>query len=140
MTECGCGVGGEVNAIDMHRLESENGVTAQHYVDQILKPHFVPFFVPHHSHVFQQDNSSFHTSRDSMKFLRQHNIRTRTWPVLSSNLNPIEHPWVEIQRRLNQVVQGQQHVWNCRQFHEVVGTSVGAFCELFMHSIIDGVW
>ena len=38
-----------------------------------------------------------------MAFLQQHNIRVLPWPALSPDLNPIEHLWDEVQRRLHNV-------------------------------------
>jgi transposase len=53
--------------------------------------------------MFQQDNARAHTARATMDFLQQHNIRTMPWPALSPDLNPIEHLWDEVQRKLNEV-------------------------------------
>lgn len=78
--------------------------TGQHYADQILRPHIVPFFMHHHSDVFQKGNTSSHTARVTMDFLHQHNIRAMAWPALILDWNPVEHLWEEIQTQLNQVV------------------------------------
>ena len=43
---------------------------------------------------------SCRTARATRDFLQQHNIRIMLWPVLSPGLNPIEHLWDEIQRKL----------------------------------------
>jgi hypothetical protein len=35
-------------------------------------------------------------------FLQQNNVNVMNWPALNPDLNPIEHLWDEIQRRLNE--------------------------------------
>ena len=73
-----------------------NGVTAARYIDQVLRPHFAR----HQNKTFQQDNMRAHTARATRDFLQQNNVNVMNWPALSPDLNPIEHMWDEIQRRL----------------------------------------
>ena len=80
-----------------------NGVTALRYINQVLRLHIVPYFIRHHHNTFQQDNARAHTARDSNDFLQQHNMRIMPWPAQSPDLNPTEHLWDEIQRKLNEV-------------------------------------
>ncbi|XP_071095495.1 RNA-binding protein 25-like [Haliotis cracherodii] len=53
-----------------------NGVTAQRYIDQVLRAQVVPFFARHGNFQFQQDNARPHTARITQAFLQQHNINT----------------------------------------------------------------
>ena len=79
-----------------------NGVTAARYIDQVLRPHVVPHVARHQNKTFQQDNACAHTARATRDFLQQNNVNVMNWPALSPDLNPIEHMWDEIQRRLNE--------------------------------------
>ena len=45
--------------------------------------------------IFQQDNVSIHKARIIKNYFRRHNI------VVMEDLNPIEHTWVELKRRLH---------------------------------------
>lgn len=79
-----------------------NGVTAVRYIDQCLRPYILPYFLRHQNHKFQQDNARPHTARATQQYLQQNNIPVISWPPYSADLNPIEHLWDEIQRKLNE--------------------------------------
>lgn len=96
-------------------------VTAQRYVDEVIRPHVVPFaqrMGP--GFMLMQDNARAHTARVTRDALQDAQISVLPWPANCPDLNPIEYMWDLLKRTVRQT---NQPVHNESQLINVLKTS-----------------
>jgi transposase len=90
-------------------------LNAQRYRDDVLTPEVLPFLVAHPNMTFMQDNATPHTAIATRQHLQNANVNVLDWPAKSPDLNPIEHLWDNLDKKLRQRRQQPGNVQQLRQ-------------------------
>ena len=81
-------------------LVIHGNLNAQRYVNDVLNAEAIPFMQRHAPVVFQQDNARPHVARITQARLAAANVNVMQWPANSPDMNPVEHIWDELGRRV----------------------------------------
>jgi transposase len=88
--------------LDLYVLDGN--LTGQKYRDNVLTPCIVSHFDNHalaDRPMFMDNNARPHRAW-IVHFLQQESVQTIPWPAMSPDMNPIEHAWDFIGRKINQ--------------------------------------
>ncbi|UYV63899.1 hypothetical protein LAZ67_2005919 [Cordylochernes scorpioides] len=108
-------------------------ITAQRYVDDVLRPVTLPYLQGVPNALYQQDNARPHTARISQQALQD--VQMLPWPPYSPDLSPIEHVWDIIGRRLHALPQpcSEDELW------KMVEREWRAIPRDAIHTLIDSL-
>lgn len=86
------------------RLVRVKGMVNRYVYVDILKSGFLGTLSDHNilhgTYIFQQDNDSKHTSKFAKAWMQDNGLNVLPWPPQSPDMNPIEHVWNEVERRI----------------------------------------
>ncbi|UYV83733.1 hypothetical protein LAZ67_23002375, partial [Cordylochernes scorpioides] len=114
-------------------LRIQGTMTAQRYVDDVLRPVTLPYLQGVPNALYQQDNARPHTARISQQALQD--VQMLPWPPYSPDLSPIEHVWDIIGRRLHALPQpcSEDELW------QMVEREWRAIPQDAIHTLIDSL-
>ena len=110
----------------------QGNFNAQGYINKILLPVAVPFLQRHGPAILMHDNARPHVAMICRQFLNRNNVNVLSWPAVSPDMNPIEHIWDYLGRK----VRARGNVHNPRDLENAL-IQEWRYVALLLASIVE---
>lgn len=90
--------------------------------------------------IFMQDNDPKHTAILTKKWFEDNNVELLPWPPQSPDLNPIEHLWNDVDRRIRALdieIRGKDMLWE--QIHKIWEETALETCTKLIESMPERI-
>lgn len=116
----------------------ENGtLNAHRYIMEVLIPYAQPTLTAlGEDSIFMDDNARPHRSGDVEAYMQEVGIRRLDWPARSPDLNPIEHVWDVLKRRVRSVQPAPQ---NIRELKRVIAEEWERIPQNVIKNIVESM-
>lgn len=125
--------------ISMHTktpiVRLHGAINAVRYQNNALLPVVIPHIRANRGMILAQDNAPCHSARTTQQLLQAHNVRLLDWPAKSPDLNPIEHIWDLLKRRVRQLRPHRTHAQLERDVNAVWGQITQATIQNYVRSM-----
>lgn len=78
----------------------DGNLTANRYMNTVLGAEVVPYVQQNNGAIFMHDNARPHVAQVCQDYLRDNNVQVLDWPPYSPDMNPIEHLWDHLDRKV----------------------------------------
>ena len=92
--------GGIMGRRKINLIVVQGNLNAQGYINQMLQPEAVPFLRRNGPTILMHDNTRPRVARICRQFLNRNNVDGLPWPAVSPDMNPIEHIWDYLGRKV----------------------------------------
>ncbi|UYV73402.1 hypothetical protein LAZ67_10003056 [Cordylochernes scorpioides] len=120
-------------------LRIQGTMTAQRYVDDVLRPVTLPYLQGVPNALYQQDNARPHTARISQQALQD--VQMLPWPPYSPDISPNEHVWDIIGRRLHALPQprSEDELWQMieREWRAIPQDAIRTLIDSLPRRVVD---
>ena len=108
--------GGIMGRRKTNLIVEQGNLNVQGYINQILQLEAVPFLQRRGPAILMHDNARPHVAVICRQFLNRNNVNVLPWPAVSPDMNPIEHIWDYLGRK----VRARGNVHNLRDLENAL--------------------